>query len=238
MVALVSALDQRFYPGIERNWDDSIFRERVLQKINASTTMLDLGAGAGIVRQMNFRSIARKVVGVDMDPRVLANPFLDEAVVGGAESLPFGNDSFDLVIADNVFEHLVDPAAVYKEIWRTLRPGGVLMFKTPNKNHYMPLIARSTPLRFHQWVNRRRGRASEDSFHTVYLSNSVPAVRDLASRTGFLVERIERIEGRPEYLRGGVLQYLIGIAYERVVNASDLLSFARILLIAELKKPS
>ena len=51
------------------------------------------------------------------------------------------------------------------------------------------------------------------------------------------MDSIERIEGRPEYLRGGVLPYLFGIAYERIVNATELLSFARILLIVQLRKP-
>jgi len=35
---------------------------------------LDLGAGAGIVSQMNFKGIASRVCGIDPDERVLSNP--------------------------------------------------------------------------------------------------------------------------------------------------------------------
>ena len=39
-----------------------------------------------------------------------------------------------------------------------LKPGGCFFGKTPNRNHYMPLAARLTPLSFHKWFNKKRGR--------------------------------------------------------------------------------
>jgi len=47
-----------------------------------------------------------------------------------------------------------------------LRSGGVFLFKTSNKTHYMPTIVRLTPYCFHQFVNRIRGRAEADTFLT------------------------------------------------------------------------
>ncbi|MEI2780661.1 MAG: hypothetical protein V9H25_05130 [Candidatus Competibacter sp.] len=44
--------------------------------------------------------------------------------------------------------------SVFREVARVLKRGGVFLFKTPNKTHYMPTIARLTPHRFHQFVNR------------------------------------------------------------------------------------
>lgn len=44
---------------------------------------------------------------------------------GGAERLPLEDASVDLVVSDNVFEHLPDVRAVTNEIARVLRPGGV-----------------------------------------------------------------------------------------------------------------
>jgi SAM-dependent methyltransferase len=229
-------LDKALYPGFERNWDDALFREVVLSHLGPDKDALDLGAGAGIVSQMNFRGHARRVCGVDLDSRVTANPYLDEGRVGDVAQLPYAHGTFDLAFADNVLEHLEFPDRVFSEVHRVLKPGGVFLFKTPNKWHYMPTISRLTPHRFHQWVNRWRGRAAVDTFPTHYLANSQGDVRRVAGRTGFSVERLSLIEGRPEYLRPWWPTYLAGAAYERLVNSASMFSNFRILLIGELRK--
>lgn len=236
-MAFVQAIDQRFYQGFDRNWDDQLFRQKLLSVIGPASRVLDLGAGAGIVEAMNFRGIAREVCGVDLDARVTTNPFLDEGVVADAGRIPYPDESFDIVFADNVMEHLDAPEEVFVEIARVLRPGGKLLFKTPNRHHYMPLIARLTPHWFHQWINRRRGRDESDTFPTRYRCNSRSQIRKLATATGLHVDQLDLIEGRPEYLRINGLTYLAGLAYERLVNATPFLSGFRILMIATLSKP-
>jgi hypothetical protein len=111
------------------------------------------------------------------------------------------------------------------------------MFKTPNRTHYMPLIAGWTPHIFHQWINRRRGREEADTFPTLYRANSVAQVKAVAQASGLKIERIERIEGRPEYLRLSAITYIVGLVYEKIVNATDALAALRILLIVSLRKP-
>lgn len=230
---LVERLDDRWYPGIDGNWDDTLFRERILQLIDRDKDLLDVGAGAGIVEQMNFRGLARRVSGVDPDPRVLENPFLDDAKVGSAESLPFEANSFDIVVSDNVLEHLSDPGGVFSEVARVLRPGGRFLFKTPNVYHYMPTIARITPHKFHQFVNKLRGRETDDTFPTLYRANSESDLKRLADEVGFVVHSIEHIEGRPEYMRFSPPTYLVGYFYERLVNSAAFFEKLRILLIGE-----
>ena len=48
-----------------------------------------------------------------------------------AERLTFPDASFDLVISQDVMEHLADPWRGFSEIQRTLRPGGVHLFTVP-----------------------------------------------------------------------------------------------------------
>jgi len=60
------------------------------------------------------------------------------------ESLPFPDDSFDVVYSANVLEHTDRPEAVLDEALRVLRPGGVLHFEIPNylayfEGHYFVL---------------------------------------------------------------------------------------------------
>jgi len=236
-MSLVQTIDQKFYPDCQKNWDDQIFRQRVLDVLTPSMRLLDLGAGAGIVVAMNFKGLAAQVCGVDLDSRVVDNPFLDEGRVSDAGEIPYPDASFDVVISDNVMEHLDYPEEVFREIFRVLRPGGKLLFKTPNRTHYMPLIARMTPHRFHQWVNRRRGRHEIDTFPTRYRCNSPSQIRRHAANVGLNLDQIELIEGRPEYLRISAPTYLMGLIYERLVNALPFFARFRILIIATLVKP-
>lgn len=239
MSSITRWMDEKLYPNYAKNWDDMLFRERILRHLTEESPkdVLDLGAGAGIVAQMNFNGIARRICGVDPDPRVVDNPYLDEGRVGFGESIPYRDGEFDVVFADNVFEHLPNPEKVFAEVFRVLRSGGVLLAKTPNKYHYMPTIARITPHGFHQWVNRLRGREAVDTFPTRYLVNTPEDICRVALKTGFEVKVIDLIEGRPEYLRFSAPSYWMGWAYERLVNVVPLLKRFRILLVVELRKP-
>jgi SAM-dependent methyltransferase len=233
---LVPWLDRRFYPTQVEYWDDDIFRATVLEHLRANLRLLDIGAGAGILPQTNFRGLASEVVGIDLDPRVTSNPHLDRGIIADCTALPFPDASFDVVVADNVLEHLDQPRKGFAEISRVLRPGGTFVAKTPNKWHYMPTIARLTPTWFHRWFNALRGRSTVDTFPTRYRANTVSAIRRLAAESGMEPIRIRRFEGRPEYLRLTFPTYVAGLAYERVVNSTDMLGFLRILLVIELRK--
>jgi SAM-dependent methyltransferase len=229
MNSLVTRIDRICYSAFKRNWDDQHFRERILLHLRPDAAVLDLGAGAGIVEQMNFKGLAASVCGVDLDPRVVHNPMLDEGRVANADGIPYEDARFDVVFSDNVLEHLDDPLQVFREVARVLKPGGVFLFKTPNKWHYMPTIARLTPHGFHQYVNRLRGRAEVDTFPTRYRANCLGDIKRLAAEAGLLVECVERIEGRPEYLRMTWPTYLVGLAYEQLVNSAE--------VFAPLRKP-
>lgn len=105
-------LDDRLYPGVDGRWDDRLFRSRVLQYFTDRKMLLDLGAGTGIVAEMNFRGVAANVCGVDPDTRVLQNPYLDDARMATRERIPYPDETFDVVVADNMLEHLQSPEAV------------------------------------------------------------------------------------------------------------------------------
>ena len=85
-------------------------------------------------------------------------------------------------------------------------------------------------------ARRLRGRAEADTFPTRYRANTYSEVRRLAVASGLTVERLDRIEGRPEYLRMTWPTYLLGAAYERLVNSWEGLAMFRVLLVGELRK--
>lgn len=236
MSKLVKKIDKYLYPDFQDNWDNNLFRNRIIKYISSNSKILDLGAGAGRIEQLNLRGLVVYVCGVDIDNRVLKNPYLHEAKIGYAESIPYKDNSFDVVLCNNVLEHLVDPEKAFREVYRVLKKGGVFIAKTPNSYHYVAIISRLTSHWFHAFYNRIRGRAEEDTFPTFYRVNSKKKVIYYGESTGFEVESIEMIEGRPEYLRISWPTYIIGIIYEKIVNSTDILSFFRVILLVCLRK--
>lgn len=239
MSRLTEYMDRTLYPRFSANWDDDLFRKMLLAKMKPSFSCLDYGAGRGNVQQMNFKGIAKFVAGVDPDEELFKNQYLDEAKqLNTNNNIPYDDETFDLVYSDNVMEHIQNPKIVFQEIYRVLKPGGLFISKTPNKWHYMPIIARLTPIWFHKFYNQLRGRQSFDTFPTLYKLNSKGAISKYAPAPGFVIRRIEFVEGRPEYLRLTAFTYLLGFMYERIVNATEILAAFRSVMITELEKPS
>ena len=54
---------------------------------------------------------------------------------GVGEFLPFVDESFDLILSNEVLEHVQDDSAAISEIVRTLKPGGRLVFFCPNRGY-------------------------------------------------------------------------------------------------------
>lgn len=59
------------------------------------------------------------------------------------EQLTFGDESFDIHITQDVLEHVFNPARAFRELARTLRPGGAHIFTTPLVNKQKPSQVRA-----------------------------------------------------------------------------------------------
>src|SRR5687768_9779894 len=98
--------------------------------------VLEVGSGAhGLI----FYFGAANAIGVDPLAHHYASLFPTwqrKAPTIGAcgEALPFPDDSFDIVLCDNVVDHAESPAQIVSEIARVLAPSGVLYF-TVNVHH-------------------------------------------------------------------------------------------------------
>ena len=103
--------------------------------------VLDLGCAGGF---MSEAMAARGAVVTGIDPAAAA---VDAArrhasmtglpiryEVGVGEALPYVDASFDAVVCVDVLEHVADLAKVLSEVARVLRPGGLFMFDTINRN--------------------------------------------------------------------------------------------------------
>lgn len=56
------------------------------------------------------------------------------------ENLTFDDESFDLFVSQDVFEHLFDPEAAFRQVHRILKPGGAHVFTVPIARKTEPTI--------------------------------------------------------------------------------------------------
>jgi len=221
--------------------NDSVFLEMIETNISSGFVVLDLGAGAGHKFIYNLKTkvgSTGQIVGADFDKRVLENPLIHYGVVLNGAGLPFDDDTFDIVFTRYVLEHVADPDEFLIEICRVLKPGGAFLFLTPNKWHYVCIGARCTPHRFHEFYNKKRGQEETDIFPTVYRLNSRSALRHHLKKEGFVEKELKMRECCPNYLMLAVPLFLMGVAYERLVNATELLSGLRVNILGHFVKPT
>jgi len=116
-------------------------------------SLLDLGASTGIITALVAREF-RHSVGIDIDLSAVRYAARTHGgnnicfVVGHGIRPAFAADSFDVVICNQVYEHVPDARAMMSEIRRVLRPGGVCYFGANNRlklieTHYgrLPLLS-------------------------------------------------------------------------------------------------
>lgn len=109
----------------------------------ARARVLDAGCGVGYGSALLADAGAREVVAVDKDKSIAADvessmPPNVAVEVGDVTQLEHPADSFDLVVCFEVIEHVPEPDAVLDELHRVLRPGGLLVVSTPNRDVYTP----------------------------------------------------------------------------------------------------
>ena len=211
------------------------FEDRLHEFIPAGARVLDAGCGSGRIFRYELAKGCH-ILGVDLGTELRDNPNVDDRVRGDVQRLPFAGASFDAVIASHVMEHLPQPEQALSEAARVLKPGGRLLLLTPNRFHYVPLVASLMPQRLHVWFNRRRGVPERDVFQTLYRANTAGKLRRLLESAGLKVERLERFETEPEYLAFHPWSYALGVGYERLVNRIDALAPLRVAIIAITRK--
>lgn len=115
-------------------------------------TLLDAGSSTGIIDNI-LANYFRRVIGVDIDKRAVwfaEKKFRKKNLefrVEDVMSLSFANNSFDVVICAQVYEHVPNANRLFSEIYRVLKPQGVCYFAALNRlwpmepHYYLPFLS-------------------------------------------------------------------------------------------------
>jgi len=112
-------------------------QERRLQLIRRYVPLedrwiLDVGCGIGTyVRR--FREYSTHVYGLDVSADRLGQAGLPNLVAADGESLPFADASFDVLVFNEVIEHVRDDRQAILDALRVLREGGHVVIYAPNR---------------------------------------------------------------------------------------------------------
>jgi SAM-dependent methyltransferase len=197
--------------------------ERTLldEALQAGAVALDAGCGR-TTRLRDYRDRITRLVGVDSDEAAgRENPFLDEFVPADLDhSLPFDDDSFDLVYANFVVEHLEHPERGFAEWRRVLRPGGRLVLLTSNRASPLMAAADRLPQRARLLIKRRgAGAVERDVYPTRYLANTPERLAAVAAAAGFEPVAVEYVGTLHRYAARVPPVKWVLIGAERVVPA-------------------
>lgn len=116
----------------------------------ATAVSLDLGCSSGIITT-SLAPLFSVMIGLDYDGVALrhadrSGPNPPTFINGDAMRLPLADESVDVVICAQVYEHVPNDVILAAEIYRVLKPGGRVFFSGPNKlfplepHYFLPFL--------------------------------------------------------------------------------------------------
>lgn len=172
------------------------FREEIVPLLpeGRSEKVMDLGCGSGQTAGfLKEKGRFAWVCGVEGSPdaAAVARQRMDLVLEGDIEKIeyPFPGESFDIILALDILEHLVDPWTTVRKLHSLLKPGGRLIVSIPNVRHYSVVF----PLLFlGDWRYTQEGLL--DSTHIRFFTRKTALKLFLAQ--GFSIECMDQTGGK------------------------------------------
>lgn len=197
------------------------------EKLHISNTakLLDVGCGTGKMLSL-LKSVADPV-GVDYSPKAIeycVKKGAGKATLANGSKLPFENESFDVVSAQEVIEHIEDDGSALQEWGRVLKKDGIIFLTCP-AYQWMWGPADKFALHFRRYTLRRLKKVVEDngyeitkaSYFNTLLFPGIAAIRlarkpfiDLDAMSAIDMEKAFDFNIGPKFLNG-FLAWIFGL---------------------------
>ncbi len=145
-VALEAARVKRSFARLVRWWNGTDNQGQY--SVRAGETMLDVGCGSG-TSLLEAKALGATAFGIEADPNVkpIAVTLGLTIHFGNLQDRPFPEQSFDLVVMNQVIEHLPDPDEGLRKLSERLAPNGRMVLVFPNTESLWRRLAGS------RWIN-------------------------------------------------------------------------------------
>jgi len=234
MTALAQRLKDKYF---RQDHPYRIFECEMEYYLKPEHTLLDAGCGRTAPILAKYKGKARRLIGVDLVEFGAAMPGL-ELYHSDLAAIPIEENCVDVMMARSVMEHVTDPARVYSESYRVLKPGGRFTILTANLWDYASIIAKLIPNRFHPWiVSRTEGREEHDVFPVAYRTNTRGAIEKWAKHAGFEIVSFRYLGQYPSYFMFNGFLFLLATAYEKLIGHVSALNFLQGWILVTLRKP-
>lgn len=140
--------NQRYKSSLFHKRGDKVYAYRhwvhyILQFVRKGGRLLEVGCGQGYFLRQAEKTY--ETYGTDLSEYATMYAFHETVghtpmTVADSVDLPYRSESFDIVIALDMVEHLDDPGRFFREAYRLLKQGGVLIIKTPNPESFGALV--------------------------------------------------------------------------------------------------
>jgi ubiquinone/menaquinone biosynthesis C-methylase UbiE len=235
MSVLAQRLKNRYF---KQDHPYRVFEREVERYLRPEHTLLDAGCGRTAPILAKYSGNARRLIGIDT---VEFDPSVKELELYRADlgTIPLEHNCVDVVMARSVMEHVTDPARVYAEIYRVLKPGGHFIFLTANLWDYASLVAKMIPNRFHPWiVSRTEGREEQDVFPVAYRTNTRSAIDKWTKQAGFEIVSFVYLGQYPSYFMFNGFLFLLATSYEKLIGKIPALNSLQGWIFVTLRKPA
>lgn len=195
-----------------------VYKDMISGLVNAGTMLLDAGCGEGGLTT-DYQGQAKQVVGVDRYLMPIRETIhLEQIADADLGALPFPDQTFTVITSSWVLEHLQNPARVFGEITRVLKPGGHFIFITPNAYNYLIWARRLIPNKVSTPVVDKIYKRGEDYiFPTFYRANTRRAIDSYLMPLGYQCQRFEYISD-PTYTAFNEVLFRLSIVVEQVLD--------------------
>ncbi len=154
---MVEFTGERVIPGQVNDdlWSEHVARYAFARRYAEGRRVLDAGCGAGY-GAAELAQTALHVTGLDVARDAIEFARVNYPIpnlrflVSSCTSTPFPKNSFELVVAFEVIEHLPDYRAFLNECARMVTPQGLCIISSPNKSYYAESRAKTGPNPFHE----------------------------------------------------------------------------------------